>query len=322
MIVDNAVYVNGERTSPVSLEDTFETVRERGGFAWIGLYRPTRAELEAVATEFDLPRLAVEDALAGHQRAKIEKYSTTTFVVLRPASYIDETEKVEFGEVHAFLGEDFVITVRHFESPDLGAVRRRLEQDPSLLALGPIAALYGIFDQVVDEYAPVVAGLENDIDEIQDQLFTGDRGVSRRIYELSTEVMLFQRAVNPLRDMLQAVQDILAAHHADDVLREGIRDVQDHAIRVIERADGFRQILQNALTVHATLVGQAQNDEVKKISGWAAILFAPTLVASIYGMNFTNMPELHWRFGYPFAVALMIGLGIGLYLVFKRKNWI
>jgi magnesium transporter len=322
MIVDNAVYVNGQRTSPVSLEDTFETVRERGGFAWIGLYRPTREELKAVASEFDLPALAVEDALAGHQRAKIEKYGTTTFVVLRPASYLDETEKVEFGEVHVFLGDDFVITVRHFDSPDLGAVRHRLEHDPVLLAHGPLAALYGIFDQVVDEYAPVVSGLENDIDEIQDQLFTGDRGVSRRIYELSTEVMLFQRAVDPLRDMLQVVQEHLLAHAADPVLREGIRDVQDHAIRIIERADGFRQILQNALTVHATLVGQAQSDEVKKVSGWAAILFAPTLVGTIYGMNFQYIPELHWRWGYPFALALMLGLGVVLYLVFKRKNWI
>ena len=154
------------------------------GFAWIGLYRPTADELGAVAKEFDLPPLAVEDALSGHQRSKIEKYGSLLFVVLRPADYLDETEKVEFGEVHVFLGEDFIITVRHFESPDLARVRHRLENDTALLADGPIAALYGILDEIVDEYVPVVAGLEDDIDEIEDQLFSGDRGVSRRIFEL------------------------------------------------------------------------------------------------------------------------------------------
>jgi len=306
----------------VTLEDTFETVRDQGGFAWIGLYRPTEDELGAVAAEFDLPPLAVEDALTGHQRAKLEKYGSATFVVLRPADYVDETEKVEFGEVHVFLGEEYLITVRHFEKPDLAAVRHRLEAEPELLALGPISALYGILDQVVDGYAPVLAGLENDIDEIEDELFNGDRAVSRRIYELSTEVMMFQRTVNPLRDVLQTLREALAVKDADEGLRNQFRDVQDHVIRVTERADGFRQILQNALMVHTTLVGQAQNYEVKKISGWAAILFTPTLVGTIYGMNFDRMPELHWRYGYPFAIVLMLGLGIGLYWVFKRKGWI
>ncbi|MDR6611051.1 magnesium/cobalt transporter CorA [Leifsonia sp. 1010] len=322
MIVDNAVYVDGVRTEPPSLEETSETVRDRGGFAWIGLYRPSESELSAVAKEFDLPALAVEDALSGHQRAKIEKYGEMLFVVLRPASYVDETEKVEFGEVHVFLGDDFVITVRHFETPDLARVRKRLEGDAALLAHGPIAALYGILDEIVDEYAPVVAGLEDDIDEIEDQLFSGDRGVSRRIYELSTEVMHFQRAVDPLKDVLRSLREGLIAHEADEGLRDAFRDIEDHVLRVTERADGFRQILQNALSVHTALVGQRQNDEVKKISGWAAILFAPTLVGTIYGMNFRVMPELHWAFGYPFALLLMVGMGVGLYVVFKRKGWI
>jgi len=322
MIVDNAVYVDGVRTEPPSLEETSETVRDRGGFAWIGLYRPSESELSAVAKEFDLPALAVEDALSGHQRAKIEKYSDMLFVVLRPASYVDETEKVEFGEVHVFLGDDFVITVRHFETPDLARVRKRLEGDAALLAHGPVAALYGILDEIVDEYAPVVAGLEDDIDEIEDQLFSGDRGVTRRIYELSTEVMHFQRAVDPLKDVLSSLREGLIAREADEGLRDAFRDVEDHVIRVTERADGFRQILQNALTVHTALVGRQQNDEVKKISGWAAILFAPTLVGTIYGMNFRVMPELHWALGYPFALLLMLGMGVGLYVVFKRKGWI
>ncbi len=322
MIVDNAVYVDGIRTEPPSLEETSEAVRDRGGFAWVGLYRPTEQELNAVAKEFDLPALAVEDALAGHQRAKVEKYGSMLFVVLRPASYVDETEKVEFGEVHLFLGEDFIITIRHFDTPDLAGVRHRLENDAALLAHGPVAALYGVLDEIVDEYTPVVAGLEDDIDQIEDQLFSGDRRVSRRIFELSTEVMHFQRAVDPLREVMMSLREGLLAKQADESLRNAFRDVEDHVIRVTERADGFRQILQNALTVHTTLVGQQQNDEVKKISGWAAILFTPTLVGTIYGMNFRVMPELHWAFGYPFALLLMLGMGVGLYFVFKRKGWI
>ncbi|MFF1879418.1 magnesium/cobalt transporter CorA [Leifsonia sp. NPDC058230] len=323
MLVDNAVYVDGRRTAaPASLDETYEAVRDRHGFAWIGLYRPSESELGAVATEFTLPALAVEDALTGHQRAKIEKYEGTTFVVLRPARYIDETEKVEFGEVHVFLGDDFLITVRHAETPDLAAVRRRMESDPGMLAHGPIAGLYAILDQVVDEYGPVVAGLENDIDEIEDQLFNGDQSVSRRIYELSTEVMHFQRAVAPLGGVLQTLRDHLEQAGFDLSLREAFRNVHDHVIRVTERADGFREILQNALNVHTALVGQQQNDEVKKISSWAAILFTPTLIGSIYGMNFQYMPELHWAFGYPFAIALMLATGLGLYWAFKRKGWL
>ncbi|SDY85260.1 magnesium/cobalt transporter CorA [Herbiconiux ginsengi] len=323
MIVDNAVYVAGHRTAdPPSLDETFEVMRERHGFAWIGMYRPSPEELQSVADEFDLPPLAVEDALKGHQRAKIEKYGGSTFLALRPARYLDADERVEFGELHVFLGADYLITVRHAESPDLALVRKRLEGDPELLAKGPLAVLYAVLDQVVDEYAPVINGLENDIDEIEDQLFNGDQEVSRRIYQLSREVMAFQRATHPLSDMLESLRDALAERDADVTLRENLRDVHDHVLRIVERADSFRQLLQNALMVHTTLVGQDQNNEIKKISSWAAILFTPTLVGTIYGMNFEYMPELHWVLGYPFALALMLALGFGLYKAFKRKGWL
>jgi magnesium transporter len=323
MIVDNAVYVAGHRTAdPPSLDETFEVMRERNGFAWIGMYRPSPEELQAVASEFDLPPLAVEDALKGHQRAKIEKYGGSTFLALRPARYLDADERVEFGELHVFFGADYLITVRHAESPDLALVRKRLEGDPDLLAKGPLAVLYAVLDQVVDEYVPVVNGLENDIDEIEDQLFNGDQEVSRRIYELSREVMAFQRATHPLADMLENLRDALAEHDADVSLRESLRDVHDHVLRIVDHADSFRQLLQNALMVHTTLVGQDQNNEIKKISSWAAILFTPTLVGTIYGMNFEYMPELHWVLGYPFAIALMLALGFGLYKIFKGKGWL
>lgn len=336
-LIDNAVYVAGRRTQdPVSLDATFEATQNRGGMAWIGLYRPSPGEVRAIADEFTLHPLAVEDALTGHQRSKLERYEDTLFVVLRPARYLDAAEEVEFGELHLFVGPDFVVTIRHAESPNLGRVRRRLEASPDLLAMGPEAVLYAILDEVVDEYGPVISGLENDIDEIEDQLFAGDEAVSRRIYDLSREVIDFQRATQPLIGMLEGLLRGSDKYAVDVELQRYLRDVLDHALRIVERAGSFRSILENALTLQATLVGQrqneemrrmtelglTQNEEVKRISSWAAILFAPTLVAAIYGMNFDNMPELHWQYGYPFALALMLGMGGALYAVFKRRRWL
>ncbi|MCU1406589.1 MAG: transporter [Glaciihabitans sp.] len=336
-IVDNAVYVQGERTTnPDSLQSTYELLRARDGFAWIGLYRPSPEEIHSVAEEFSLHHLAVEDTLAGHQRPKMERYGDTLFIVLRPARYIDLTEQVEFGEVHLFIGPDFAISIRHAESPNLGLVRKRLESNPELLSLGPRAVMYAILDQVVDEYVPVVNGLEIDIDEIEDQLFGDDPSVSQRIYELSREVISFQRATQPLVTILTELKNQLRQDEKALELKRDIRDVEDHAIQVVERVDQFRALLQNALITHSTLIAQRQNDEtrtltetslqqgeqVKRISSWAAILFAPTLVGTIYGMNFTHIPELDWLWGYPFAVGLMFAMGFALYRAFKKRGWL
>jgi magnesium transporter len=336
-VIDNAVYVDGLRTAdPDNLEETFELLRDRDGLAWIGLYRPDAAEIGAVAAEFELHELPVQDAISAHQRAKMERYGPTLFLVLLPARYLDDVEKVEFGELHVFIGPNFVITIRHAESPDLAQVRHRLEGAPELLRLGPEAVLYAILDQVVDEYGPVVAGLENDIDEIEDQLFRGDPAVSRRIYDLFSEVIEFQRATLPLLDVLSGLERGFEKYDVDIELRRHLRDVADHVARVVERGNAFRALLQNALTVNATLVTQqqndemrsltetslAQNEEVKKISAWAAILFAPTLVGTVYGMNFDEMPELHWTYGYPMAVALMVIMGYVLYRIFKHRRWL
>ncbi len=336
-LVSNGVYVDGRRTAdPVGLAETYQAMRARHGMAWIGLYRPDAQEMRSVADEFGLHALAIEDAVSAHQRPKLERYDATLFTVLRPARYLDDVERVEFGELHVFTGADFVVTIRHAEAPDLGRVRHRLEGNPELLGHGPEAVLYAILDQVVDEYGPVVAGLENDIDEIEDQLFQGDRKVSRRIYDLSREVIEFQRATRPLLDVLAALEAGFDKYGVDAELRRSLRDVTDHAIRIVERADSFRSLLQNALTVHSTLVAQqqndemrsltetslAQNEEVKKISAWAAILFAPTLVGTIYGMNFTHMPELRWTIGYPLALGLMVVTSVTLYAVFSRRGWL
>ncbi|BCW59620.1 MULTISPECIES: magnesium/cobalt transporter CorA [Micrococcaceae] len=329
-IIDNAVYVDGVRTAtPHSLEQTFETLAEHGGMAWIGLYRPTKDEMAAVAQEFGLHDLAVEDAVSAHQRPKLERYDHNLFTVLRPARYLDDTETVEFGELHIFTGPNFVVTIRHAETGGVARVRHRLETRPDLLCHGPEAVLYALLDQVVDDYAPVVAGLENDIDEIEDQLFSGDSAVSRRIYELAREVIQFQRAIQPLPDMMALLEKGFEKYGVDIELQRSLRDVEDHVQRVISRVNSFRDLLQNALTLDGTLTANrqneasaAQNEQVKKISSWAAILFAPSFVAGVYGMNFDHMPELHWDYGYPLAVGLMFGAALLMYLIFKRKGWL
>jgi magnesium transporter len=328
MIVDRAVYRDGRRTAePEDFAELHAACETGDAVAWLGLYEPSREEFSAVAREFDLHELAVEDAVKAHQRPKLERYGDALFIVLRPARYVDETETVLFGEVAIFVGPQFVITVRHGDAPELGPVRRRLEARPDLLRRGPMAIAYAIVDHVVDGYEPVVAGLENDIDEIQDEVFGGSPTVSRRIYELTREVIAFQRATGALDDILARLID----EPGIDEEEEGryLRDVQDHAIRAEEHADAFRALLQNILSVNLTLetkalseASQAQNEQVKRISAWAAILFAPTLVGTIYGMNFEHMPELGWTLGYPFALALMVLFSAGLYFVFKRHRWI
>ncbi|QAY69333.1 magnesium and cobalt transport protein CorA [Xylanimonas protaetiae] len=351
-ITDNAVYVDGHRTdNPPSLELTLETMQACDGIGWIDLLQPSAAEIRAVADELGLHELAVDDAVNAHQRSKLERYDDVLFVVLHPARYLDSPEQVEFSELHVFVGPRFVVSVRRDEFPHVSPVRRALEARPDRLRLGPLAILHALLDRVVDEYAPVVAGLENDIDEIEDQLFSRDPEVSRRMYELSREVIRLQRATRPLVQIVRTLEtgrvfDLAPGAGAavtedggagmDVELERAFRDVLDHAIRYAERADEFRAVLDNALTVHATLVAQEQNEEVrhmteaslkqaeaaKKISSWAAIFFAPTLVAGIYGMNFTHMPELHWLFGYPFALLLMVVAAFGLYSIFKRVDWL
>ncbi|WP_066588457.1 magnesium and cobalt transport protein CorA [Cellulomonas timonensis] len=336
-VIDNAIYVDGRRRAePESLDVTYELLASEGGMAWIGLYRPDDAEIHSIAHEFDIHPLAVDDTISAHQRPKLERYGDVLFTVLRPARYVDEDERVEFGELHVFTGADFVVTVRHAESPDLAKVRRRMEASPELLRLGPEAVLYAILDQIVDEYAPVVDGLRNDIDEIEDDVFAGKPDVSRRIYQLYREVMLFQRATHPLLRMLAALRGGFDKYGVDADLRRHLRDVEDHVERIVEKVDYYRALLENALTLNATVVTErqneemramtsaslVQNEEVKKISAWAAILFAPSLVGGVYGMNFANMPELDWPLGYPMALGLMATCSVVLFAVFRNRKWL
>jgi magnesium transporter len=342
-VVDNAIYVDGRRKlAPASLDTAFSALRtcpEDGrSFAWIGMLRPGKDEIDAVAREFELHELAVEDTVNQHQRPKMERYGDTTFVVLRPARYVDSVEVIKLGELHLFLGPEFAITVRHADEPDLALVRKCLEDDPELLAHGPFAVLWGVLDRVVDDYVPVLEGLQVDIDQIEEQVFGGDAGVSKRIYQLTREVIAFHRAVEPLRDIFAQMRWRFGKNgeHTDVELRRRMRDVEDHYTRVLERVENDRALLTNLVSVQATLVAQRQNDEmarmteagfeqneqVKRISSWAAIAFAPTLVAGIYGMNFDHMPELHWALGYPFSLVLMVAFAGLLYFLFKRRGWL
>ncbi|GAA1700204.1 magnesium/cobalt transporter CorA [Microbacterium sediminicola] len=331
-VVDNAIYSEGSRILTLStLEETRTRLDEHPeGFAWVGLFRPTPEEADSLISQFDFHPLALEEAYKGHHRAKIERYGHNLFVVLRPARYDDGREKVEVGEVHLVVGPNYVITIRDAESPDLAAVRRQLERHPDLLGLGPQAVLYAVLDRVVDEYVPVLEGIENDVDEIEDQLFAehDDDRLSRRIYALYSEVADLGRAVHPLVTVLEWLHRGYEKYGVDQELQRRLRALHEKVMFVHDRARSSQQLLDKALTVHATLVAQnqagiaqRQSEQMKKVSGWAAVLFAPTLIAGIYGMNFEIMPELKWPWGYPMALAAMIAFALALYAIFKTKKW-
>nr|WP_309711829.1 magnesium and cobalt transport protein CorA [Pseudolysinimonas sp.] len=336
--MNNAVYVDGERiATPATLAETFALLAKRkDALAWIGLYRPECTLLAELAAEFGLHELAVEDAVHAHQRPKLERYGDTMFLVLRAAHYDDEVEHVDFGELHVFAGPRFVITVRHSEGPDLSIVRRHMEETPDALHGGTEAVLYAIIDAVVDGYRPVIEGLANDIDEIETQVFGGDPKVSRRIYELNREVIEFQRAVVPLGGILDQFAAGFADGHVEEELEPVLRDIADHVTQATEKVEEFRVLLRDVLAVNTSLVGQRHNEEAqrlsqasnaqseqnRRISGWAAILFAPSLIGSIYGMNFDFMPELRQTWGYPAALGAMAASSLILYVVFKRRGWL
>jgi magnesium transporter len=324
MIADNAIYVEGRRAAqqPSSLQETYGVLRQLDdGVAWIDLYKPTQEEFESIAQELGLPPRVIEDAITPHQRPKFVHYGDSLFVVLKTARYLDEPERVDFSEVHVLVGKDLVVTVRYEEIPALEEVRRRLEGEPELLRQGPQPILHEIMDQIVDDYEPVLEGLATDIEEVEGEVFGGNARASQRIYQLSRELVQFQRATSPLDRALERVSES-GKYAIDPELRSYLRDLHDRVLRVKEPTEAFRDMLSDILVVNLTLISVRQNDQTKKISAWAAILVVPTLIAGIYGMNFDYMPELHWAFGYPFALALMVAISVTLYAVFKGVEWL
>jgi magnesium transporter len=323
VIVDCAHYRDGERQheGPLDIDAAAEAARGDGDFVWLGLHEPSPEELAQAQEAFGLHELAVEDAAHAHQRPKLEDYGETFFIVLRTARYDDAREEVDFGEINIFAGPGYVIAVRHGEASGLKGARERLEARPELLEGGPAAVVWAIVDKVVDDYAPVVAGIEDDIEEVETEIFDQGRDSTQRIYFLKREVIEFHRAVFPLLAPLEALERG-AYLPIDEHLREYFRDVADHARRVDEQVTSQRELLTSILEANLALLGVRQNTVVRQISAVAAIIAIPTFLASIWGMNFEHMPELDQTWGYPSALAVMILAVCGLFIFFRRIRWI
>ncbi|WP_299537650.1 magnesium/cobalt transporter CorA [uncultured Streptomyces sp.] len=331
VIVDCAIYRDGRRTDgPEDFSDALAEAR-RGGeaFLWIGLHEPTEKEFDLVSSEFGLHPLAVEDALSAHQRPKLEVYDDSLFVVLKPVVYEPESDTVSADELMVFIGDSFVVTVRHGEGAPLAAVRRRLEAEPQVLRQGPTAVLYAVSDAIVDHYIDVAGELQVDLEELETEVFapsgSGGSGNSQttagRIYTFKRQVLEFRRAANPLAAPMARLAGA-GVPFVHDESQPFFRDVSDHLTRATEQVEGLDRLLSDILSAHLAQMGVRQNDDMRKISAWAAMAAVPTMVAGIYGMNFDHMPELHWVWTYPAVIALMGGLVFFLYRMFKRRGWL
>jgi magnesium transporter len=323
VIVDCAVYEEGRRRDgEVDLPHAYRACRDDGCFAWIGLFEPSEEEFDSLRREFDLHPLAVEDAIHAHERPKLEMYGDMALLVLKTARYVDPNEVVKLGEILLFVGHDFLITVRHGEASDLHGVRERMEANPDLLRAGPGAVVHAIVDKVVDDYSPAINGLEQDVEEVENEVFSPGRpDRTERIYKLKREVLAFYHAAAPLLDPL----DMLARGHYEIIpheVRAYFRDVNDHLLRFHQQLEGLRDLLTAVLQANLAQVTVRQNEDVRKISAAVAILAVPTMIAGIYGMNFEHMPELKWTFGYPLAVGLMASICALLYRYFRRVGWL
>ncbi|MEU3462280.1 magnesium/cobalt transporter CorA [Streptomyces sp. NPDC006733] len=326
VIVDCAIYKDGHRTDgPDDLSDALDQARASGAFLWIGLHEPTEEEFALVTSEFGLHPLAVEDALTAHQRPKLEVYDDSLFMVLKPLEYDDATATVTSGELMVFVGDAFVVTVRHGEGSALAEVRHRLEKDPELLRKGPASVLYVISDTVVDHYVEIASELQVDLEELESSVFSpnvSDSGnTASTIYTFKRQALEFRRATGPLMDPMNRLTSSGVPFVAESI-RPFFRDVADHLTRSNEQGESLDRLLSDILAAHLTQVGVRQNDDMRKISAWAAMAAAPTMVAGIYGMNFEHMPELHQTWGYPAVMTLMAGIVTFLYVFFKRRGWL
>ncbi|MET7620733.1 magnesium/cobalt transporter CorA [Streptomyces sp. NPDC005408] len=327
VIVDCAIYRDGRRTEgPSDFSDALAEARATGdAFLWIGLYEPTEKEFDHVSAEFGLHSLAVEDALDAHQRPKLEVYDDSLFVVLKPVVYDPASDTVTTDELMVFIGDSFVVTVRHGESAPLHAVRLRLEAEPEVLKHGPTAVLYAISDAVVDHYIDVAAELQVDLEELETEVFAPSGGDSRnsavRIYTFKRQVLEFRRAAAPLAAPMARLAS-MGVPFVHEHSQPFFRDVNDHLTRANEQVDGLDRLLSDVLSAHLAQMGVRQNDDMRKISAWAAMVAVPTMVAGIYGMNFDHMPELRWVWAYPVVVLLMAGVVYGLFRLFKRRGWL
>jgi magnesium transporter len=327
VIVDIAAYRNGERLAGVTTlhEALARCARDDGTFLWLGLHEPTRAEFDDAVRALGLHELAVEDAIKAHQRPKLEVYGDSVFIVLRTARYVGETETVDFGEILLFVGARFVVAVRHGEASELASVRRRLEGRPDLLRHGVPAVVHAVLDRVVDDYFPVLDGIEDDIEQVEGLVFShAGANPVERIYELKREVLELHRVATPLLLPLEQLNDPERAQAllAVDELRPYFRDVHDHLVRVTERIAAARELLTGVLEANLTQVSVRQNEDMRRISAWAAIAVAATLVTGVYGMNFDRMPLLRHRLGFAGTMAFIGLVALVLHRYFRRRGWL
>ena len=325
-VVASAAYSKGRRIGEVALDDISDMLERSDAFMWIGLLEPDEDLLRKMQEEFGLHDLAIEDALSAHQRPKIERYENSLFVVLRTAQ-IDEADHpctVHYGEVHVFVGRNFIISVRHGYATSFTPVRTRAEAMPDLLGQGPAFALYSLMDFIVDQYFPIIDALGEDVGVLEQRIFghTLDRETTAQIYQLKRDLLALKRVVAPVTEMTGR----LIRFEDEDLIppqtRPYFRDVYDHTLRISERIDSERDLLSTALEAHLSLVSVAQNEDTRRLAAWAAIFAVPTAIAGIYGMNFQHMPELGWTFGYPFALAVIVTLCLWLYVKFKQAHWL
>ncbi|GAB2454080.1 magnesium/cobalt transporter CorA [Streptomyces incanus] len=333
MIVDCAVYREGRRTEgSADLSDALDQARTSGGFVWIGLHEPTADEFDLVTQEFGLHPLAVEDALKAHQRPKLEVYDDSLFMVLKPVAYEPNSDTVSTGEIMIFLGDAFVVTVRHGEGSSLNAVQSRLEHEPKLLGKGPTSVVYAIADAAVDHYLDVATELQTDLEELEAEVFSpggaGTGHTASRIYTFKRQILEFRRATGPLTAPMARLAGMagtgvfgVAVPFVAKKAQPFFRDVHDHLTRVNESVEGLDRLVSDILSAHLAQVSVQQNDDMRKISAWAAMAAVPTLLAGIYGMNFRHMPELRWEWSYPAVILVMAMLEVLLYRLFKRRGW-
>jgi len=325
MLIDCAAYVNGVRQAPMDIDaisDFLEAPKVPGAFVWVALFEPTPELLAKMQEEFNLHELAIEDTNRGSQRPKIEEYGSTLFLVLHTIE--QRGEEFIDGELHIYCAERFVLTVRHRAEMGFRRVRAELEREPEFLALGPGAALHGLVDAVVDRLFPEVDSLEDRLDRIEQTIFdatTDRRAAAEKLYELKRDTMCVRRAVTPL---VEVCGRMLAHKHPifREELRPYFRDVLDHVTRIDESLDSLRDMENSATQTNLSLITLAESEVTKKLAGWGAILMVPSIVGTIYGMNFKHMPELDWAYGYPAAIGLMIAGSIALWAFFRRIRWV
>ena len=322
-VIDCASYVGGSRAGGLTIDQLKGALEQPDQFVWLGLYEPDQELLRRLQSQLGLHDLAIEDAVNAHQRPKLELYEDSLFVVLRTAQRAPGSRRIEFGETHVFVGRNYVVTVRHGSLRSHVGLRHRCESTPHLLAKGPGYVLYAIMDFVVDQFLPIVQEIEQDVEDLEDMVLGEPSQVdaTARIYHLKRDLLALRRTISPLVDVCNRLMRFDYPNIPEDT-KPYFRDVYDHVVRTNESIDAQRELLSTALEAHLSVLSFAQNENMRRITAWAAMIAVPTMIAGIYGMNFSNMPELQWTYGYYVSLAVMGLACVGLFVGFRRSGWL